>query len=475
MTRTLALALVFLPLLACEGDIDTDPGPPGESCEDDEADLQRPNSWTVASHCKGQDPDYDLLFDDTVVHRLDITVTAEDYAATMTDLDSLLGSSGGGPGGGGPGGGGVDVSTEPIFVPVTVDFGDKRWKYVGMRYKGNSSLRSSYQEGIQKLSFRLDFDEFEDDHPEIDDQRFYGFKKMTFSNGFNDPSLIRDKVAADIFRDGGVPAARGAFAAVHVDFGQGPVYFGLYTMIEDVSDELPDAQFADGSGNLYKPDGDGAELDTFVEAAMIKKTNEDAADFSDVIGLIDALNANTSGATWREGLEAVFDVDSFLTYLAINQAMVNWDGYGRMTHNYYLYADPSAAGRIVFVPWDLNEALLDRGNSGMTAGASDVMLDAVGADWPLIRRVLDDATYRAAYEVELDNGLAGAFAEDAVKARMQRYHDLIAPYAVGADGESAPYTFLVSDSDFDGSLTTGSSALFPHVESRVAAVEQALR
>ena len=50
---------------------------------------------------------------------------------------------------------------------------------------------------------------------------------MTFSNGFKDDSLIRDKVAADIFRNAGVPAARGAFVRVYVDFGEGPTYFGL--------------------------------------------------------------------------------------------------------------------------------------------------------------------------------------------------------------------------------------------------------
>ena len=39
-----------------------------------------------------------------------------------------------------------------------------------------------------KLPFKLDFDEFEDTYPEIDDQRFYGFKQLSFSSNCSDPS-----------------------------------------------------------------------------------------------------------------------------------------------------------------------------------------------------------------------------------------------------------------------------------------------
>ena len=43
---------------------------------------------------------------------------------------------------------------------------------------------------------------------------------------------MREKVGSDLFRDFGVPCARSVFCRVYVDFGEGPVYFGLYTMLE---------------------------------------------------------------------------------------------------------------------------------------------------------------------------------------------------------------------------------------------------
>jgi len=472
-----------------EGGNDSRQAPPDASdvgseglCKGDDASVVRPEHWTEASHCKGADPDYDLLFDDGVVHRIDISLTAETHQATMDDLETLLSSSGGPPGGGPPGGGPpdggpgepvLDDVEDPIWVEATVAFNGQTWEHVGMRYKGNSSLRTAWQSGIRKLSFRLNFDKYEDDHPELDDQRFYGFKKMTFSNGFKDSSLIRDKMAADIFRDGGVVAARGAFARVYVDIGSGPIYFGLYTMIEDPSNKLLDTQFDDDSGNLYKPEGDGATWETFVKEDFEKKTNEDEADFSDVIAATDALNADrTDAESWRQDLEAIFNVADFLKLLAINQVIVNWDTYGCMTHNYYLYADPGDDGRLRWFPWDLNEALLDGGMP--SCHATSIMLDEVGDGWPVIRLLLDDPVYRQAYRDALQAALDGPFAGDAVQVRMEAYHAMIAPYVVGAEGEATPYTFLASDAAFEGSLTTGSSALGPHVAERVQVVAQEL-
>jgi spore coat protein CotH len=66
----------------------------------------------------------------------------------------------------------------PTWVPATIEFEGNTWTNVGVRYKGNSSLTSGWRSGTLKLPLKLDFDEFEDDYPEIDDQRFYGFKQF---------------------------------------------------------------------------------------------------------------------------------------------------------------------------------------------------------------------------------------------------------------------------------------------------------
>ncbi|MCP4447206.1 MAG: hypothetical protein GY811_17930, partial [Myxococcales bacterium] len=200
-------------------------------CQQDDEGQLRPEEWGKASHCPNEPADYDLLFDDTDIRRIDITVSAENYAATQADLEEIYGSDSGGPGGGGPPGGPPDMmgdDEDPMWVPVTVAYEGLTWWEVGMRYKGNSSLRDGFQNGIGKLPFRLDFDEFEDENPTLEDQRFWGFKKMTFANGHRDYSFMRNKLAAEVFRAMDVPTAMGTWARVYVDVGDGPVYWGLY-------------------------------------------------------------------------------------------------------------------------------------------------------------------------------------------------------------------------------------------------------
>ena len=48
-----------------------------------------------------------------------------------------------------------------------------------------------------------------------------------------------------------------------------------------------------------------------------------------------------------DSLEAHFNVRAYLKLLAVNQTMQNWDTYGAMTHNYYLYGDPDDNGRLL--------------------------------------------------------------------------------------------------------------------------------
>ncbi len=192
------------------------------------------------------------------------------------------------PGGAGGPGGSTFSEEDPIFVPGEVFYNGKQWYRVGPRFKGNSSLQSSWSNGILKLSFKLDFDEFEDDYPQIDNQRFYGFKKLSLKNNYNDRSMLREKVAADVFKNAGLAVSHTAFYAVYLDHGEGPQYFGVYTLVEEVDDTVIDTQFEDNDGNLYKPDGDAASfaIATYDEDEMVKKNNEDEADYSDVESIV---------------------------------------------------------------------------------------------------------------------------------------------------------------------------------------------
>jgi hypothetical protein len=365
------------------------------------------------------------------------------------------------PEGGIPGGQVTLADRNPIWKPCTLEFEDKTWYHVGVRFKGNSSLSGTWRSGIWKLPLRFDFDQFEDDYPEIENQRFYGFKKLSMSSNYRDDSFLREKIAADIFRDAGVPAAKTAFYRVYVDHGEGSEYFGLYTMAEIPDDPILNKYFQNTDGNLYKPEGTGATFASFDEASFDKETNEDEADWSDVEALFDALHSSREdAAAWKAELEKTLNVEGFLRWLAVNTLIQNWDTYGNMSHNYYLYNNPED-GLIHWIPWDNNEALKGSDSGGKQAPLS-FSLAEVSKNWPLIRYLADDKEYWKKYVAFVKEAAEGAFEPEKIKAAYQKAHNLIRPYVVGEQGEASGYTFLRSPEDFDTAL----DYLNTHVESR---------
>ena len=418
--------------------------------------------WTTATHSNDVDPAFDEVFEDNTVKRLDIVITEDRWDDMLNNMTDLYGTFG-------TGGGPLTDTEDPDWFPAEVFYNGTQWYRVGVRFKGNSSLQTSWQQGILKLSFKLDFDEFEDTYPQIDNQRFYGFKQLNLKNNFDDQSFIREKVAGDVFRNAGLVISHSAFYAVYVDYGDGPVYFGLYTMVEEVDDTVIDTQFANNDGNLYKPEGDGASFADgfFGEDAFEKKSNEDEADWSDILSLFAALHDDTrttDAASWRASLDAVFDTDVFLNYLAVNTVIQNWDTYGRMTQNYYLYHDPDT-DQLTWIPWDNNEALQDGKRGGSLAlDFSDL---TGGGTWPLIEYLYGDATYRTQYEAYVQDVIAGAFETSSIQATYSAYASLLEPYATE---EAAPYTFLNGSGDFQ----TAIAELQAHASARASAASSYL-
>jgi len=413
--------------------------------------------WTSDTHSNDADPNFDEVFEDNAVKRLDFVITEARWQSMLDDMTGLYGTFG-------AGGGGDFADENPIFVPAEVFYDGLEWYRVGVRFKGNSSLQSSWQNGILKLSFKLDFDEFEDDYPQIDNQRFYGFKKLSLKNNFDDKSMLREKVTTDVFRNAGLVASHTAFYTLYVDYGEGPVYFGLYTLVEEVDDTVIDEQFSDDDGNLYKPDGDAASFaaGTFDEDEYVKKTNEDDADFSDVQSLLDIVHdasRTSDAATWRSDLDAVFDTDVFLKYLAVNTIVQNWDTYGIMTHNYFLYNDPDTE-KLTWIPWDQNEALQEGKRGGSLALDFS---DLTASEWPLIGYLYQDEVYKAKYDNYVQEVIDGAFNTSTIQSTYSTYSALIQQYATS---EIDGYTFLNSSADFQAAI----NELNAHATQRASAV-----
>lgn len=403
------------------------------------------SEWTFKSHTDIEGIHYDVVFPQDKVSRIDIVFSTEEYKSMRSNLASLFTDTEG-----------PDVFSDenPIYTPCDFYFNGYQWQEVGVRYKGNSSLYGAYSNGNGKFPLRLKFDTFEDEHQEIKNQRFYGFQDLSLGSNYNDASYLREKIATDLFRDFGVPAAKTAFYEVYVDEGTGtPVYYGLYTLDEVVFDTMLESVFNSNTGNCYKPEGNGARFsdNSFHLEHFEKKTNEVEADWSDIQELHSVLHSPlrlTDVETWKTNLESVFDVQGFLKYLAVNNTIQNWDTYGNMMQNYYLYHDP-ADGLIKWIPWDNNEAF-QSGSAQLQALSLD--MSEVGDDWPLISFLINIDAYKQDYKSYLRDFVENYYNVDRMNEIYDDYYDLIVSSVAS---ESPDYTSLFEGAeDFDTAIET---------------------
>jgi spore coat protein H len=304
-----------------------------------------------------------------------------------------------------------------IWVPADIETDGRVWKNVGVRLKGNWSLRSAWTSKNYALPFRINTDKFEDSLPETKNQRFYGFKKISLFNAVQDASGIRGAVAGSIFRQSGVVAPLSVPVRLVIKFGDTTKEVGAYEMVEIPDNPLLNRYFKNDSGNLYKPE---SKLDQYVASQWVDEdVPGDRTDVKNLISVINAGNRTSDTATWHRNLEAVLDVDGFLRWLATSTVIMNWDAYGVYAHNYYLFNDK---GRFRWITFDF-------GNSfNYTMGSrTSIWFDepaspfAPQGPWPLIKNLLADKNYCEAYRSYAQKALGGP-------ASVQNFQSLVDKY-----------------------------------------------
>jgi spore coat protein CotH len=428
------------------------------------SELSNVDDWQEATHEKLDTSqiitNLDTIFDLEKVQKIRIVIEQENWDVMEQNLSNLTDE--------------LDGSLEyssidnPMFVPCELFYNDLEWYKVGVRFKGNSSL---YAANSGKLPFKLDFDEFEDEYDDIKNQRFYGFKQLSLKNNYNDDSEMHEVVASELFRDFGLTTARCSFYELYLNIDDGSdgsddeindIYYGLYTLVEEVDDTVIKTQYGDDydSGNLYKPDGDAASFESGTYNTEDFGLQTDDESYTDILALYDAINNSSqtiSSDEWIEELDTVFDVDIFLKWLAANTVMQNWDTYGVMTHNYFLYSNPANENKFEWIPWDSNEAL-ESNNRCLS-----LTMSSVDEEWPLIRYILDNASCKTNYKTYVDDFADSYF----YTSRMQNIYE-------GAD-EAGGYKNLIEtyvDKEITGYTFTSSSEFSSAVDALIVQVGQ---
>jgi hypothetical protein len=279
---------------------------------------------------------------------------------------------------------------------------------VAVRFKGNSSFNAGRSRG--KPPLKLDFNRGHKG------RAFFGLKKLSLNNNFNDATQLREALAYDAYRQGGVPASRTAFARVYLTLtGQRTnECLGLYTLVEAVDDDFLAAHFGSREGLLLKPEGLrsleylGEDWRAYTNR-YDPKDNTQPKDTQRFIALT-RLIAEADDTTLERELPARLDLHGFLRYVALTAVLANYDSFMGNGHNYYLF-QPTEGGKAVFIPWDLNEAFGGHPMAGPRQLQAELSaLRPQASPNRLIERVLANPGWAAAYRLEVAAALTNACA-----------------------------------------------------------------
>lgn len=235
-----------------------------------------------------------------------------------------------------------------IEVPATLTVDGKVYRNVGTQFRGASSFMM-VPEGL-KHSLNITVDAWEKD------QNLLGFRSLNLLNNNGDPSHLRAVLYLMVARDYG-PAAQANLAKVVLD-GES---WGIYANVEQVNKDFIRTWYKTDGGARWKvpgsPGGRGG-LEYFGEdPAAYKgtfeiKTKDDPASWNALIRLTRTLN-ETPAASLESALRPMLNIDGVLRFLAIDNTLVNTDGYWTRASDYNLYLDPKGVFHVI--PHDANE------------------------------------------------------------------------------------------------------------------------
>lgn len=338
---------------------------------------------------------------------------------------------------------------KPTVLASSVSIGDDTVKYVGIKTKGNLTLKEVWNSSSDRFSFTINFGKYiNTDNGYTDKQNLYGLRKVALNNIYGDATLMKEYLSYELMTKMGIPTPEYSLINLYIN----DEFYGVYMMVESIDSSLTQRTLGEKSDYLVKPESSGGDL--IYDNSLDEYINDDGEfDFSSIIydnsgniiypndksnplykynglwendedtfeDIVDMLptifkwmktlnklnntdNPNTDD--YKLALEEIIDVDSLIRYFAVNTYLVNLDSYqSEKMQNYALYINET--GRATIIPWDYNYSF---GVYGL-GSASDVInfdiynpvINTTLKDRPLLNVILQNDEYKTLYEKYLNN------------------------------------------------------------------------
>ena len=347
------------------------------------------------------------LFDDGQVHIINIQI--EDWGAFIENAE------------------------KEEYVACTVEIDGEKFHNIGLRAKGNNSLRLTEEYGLSRYSLKLEFDHF------LDGGNYHGLDKLSLDASFQDNSYLKTYMVYDMMAFMGVPAPLCSYTWVTVN-GEA---WGLFLAVEEPEEAFARRNFGNDYGKLYKPDYRSLNAENADVALKYIGDNPDSypgifenaklkTSKADQERVIEALKTLSAG----ENLETAINVDEVLRYFTVQVFVMNWDSYlGHTGHNYILYEEN---GILSILPWDYNLAFGTYA-LGMTNPIKDpnilinypINTPAEGKimmNRPLYHNMMKHDAYFAKYHAYFDELLSGYFESGRFEITLRQTEKMISPY-----------------------------------------------
>jgi spore coat protein CotH len=250
-----------------------------------------------------------------------------------------------------------DFHGTDIDVAATLTVDGKKYSNVGIHFRGMSSYMGVSKGYKRSLNISMDMADGK--------QKLYGYKTLNLLNAHEDASYLSSVLYSHIARQY-IPAPKANLVKVVIN-GEN---WGIYANIQQFNKEFVQENFKTTKGMRWKVSGSpmgrggleylGEEISSYKRLYEIKSNDNDKS-WKTLIYLCKVLN-QTPADKLEEALKPILDIDEALWFLALDNALINCDGYWIRSSDYSIYCDEK--GKFRLIPHDMNEAFRQPGGPG---------------------------------------------------------------------------------------------------------------
>ena len=236
----------------------------------------------------------------------------------------------------------ADFYRTDVEVPATLTVDGKKYPNVGVHFRGMSSFFGVREGSKRSLNVSLDF---------VDPkQRLYGYKTLNLLNSHEDPTFLHTVLYLQIARNF-IPAPKANFVKVVIN-GES---WGLYVNAQQFDKIFLAESFPSDKGARWKVPGNpgapaasnlSARTSTTTSAASRSNPPTTPRSGERLIKLCKTLN-QTPLDQLEEALKPMLDIDGTLWFLALDNALINNDGYWTRSSDYNICRDEHGKFHII--------------------------------------------------------------------------------------------------------------------------------